>query len=240
MAPTVSRSASVAGRMISDGCTPALSRARRSGAHGRPGTLASAGACHPNRERRRLDRRPLRARLPSSPTRSPSTSEASSRWVRPRGHSWPTRVIDAHGAFVCSAFRDGHVHAISGGFERAIAPVRDHATPQEIAAAVGRWAAEHPEVEWVRGEGFDHTLAPGGVFLAEWLDAEVPDRPVVLRATRLPHGVGQLRGACAAPGTPPRRRSRTTGRSCATTTARPSARCASGAPGVPSTTSCRR
>lgn len=93
------------------------------------------------------------------------------------------RVIDAGGAFVCSAFRDGHVHAIPGGFERAIAPVRDHSTPQEIAAAVGRWAAANPEIEWVRGEGFDHTLAPEGIFLAEWLDAEVPDRPVVLRAT---------------------------------------------------------
>jgi predicted amidohydrolase YtcJ len=93
------------------------------------------------------------------------------------------RVIDAGGAFVCSAFRDGHVHSIPGGFERAIAPVRDHSTPQEIAAAVGRWAAEHPDVEWVRGEGFDHTLAPEGIFLATWLDAEVADRPVVLRAT---------------------------------------------------------
>jgi predicted amidohydrolase YtcJ len=61
--------------------------------------------------------------------------------------------------------------------------VRGHATPQEIAAAVGAWAKANPEVEWVRGEGFDHTLAPEGIFLASWLDAEVPDRPVVLRAT---------------------------------------------------------
>jgi predicted amidohydrolase YtcJ len=92
-------------------------------------------------------------------------------------------VIDAQGGFVCPAFRDGHVHAISGGFEGALAPVRDHSTPQEIAAAVGAWAAEHPEFEWVRGEGFDHSLAPEGIFLASWLDAEVPDRPVVIRAT---------------------------------------------------------
>jgi predicted amidohydrolase YtcJ len=92
-------------------------------------------------------------------------------------------VIDAGGGFACSAFRDGHVHPIPGGFEQALAPVRDHATPQEIAAAVGRWAREHPEAEWVRGEGFDHALAPGGIFLAAWLDAEVPDRPVVIRAT---------------------------------------------------------
>lgn len=93
------------------------------------------------------------------------------------------QLVDADGGFVCSAFRDGHVHAISGGFEQALAPVRDHGSPEEIAAAVGRWAAEHPEVEWVRGEGFDHSLAPGGVFHAAWLDAEVPDRPVVIRAS---------------------------------------------------------
>ncbi len=92
-------------------------------------------------------------------------------------------VIDAQGGFVCPAFRDGHVHAIPGGFEHAIAPVRNHSTPQQIAAAVGAWAAANPDVEWVRGEGFDHSLAPEGIFLAAWLDAEVPDRPVVLRAT---------------------------------------------------------
>ncbi len=92
-------------------------------------------------------------------------------------------VIDAQGAFVCPAFGDGHVHAIPGGFERQLAPVRDHATPRELASAVGAWAAEHPDVEWIRGEGFDHTLAPGGIFHAAWLDEVIDDRPVVLRAT---------------------------------------------------------
>jgi predicted amidohydrolase YtcJ len=92
-------------------------------------------------------------------------------------------VVDAGGAFVAPAFRDGHAHPIPGGYEYLIAPVRDHATPQEIAEAVGRWAREHPEHEWIRGEGFDHTLATEGIFHAAWLDAEIPDRPVVLRAT---------------------------------------------------------
>ncbi len=92
-------------------------------------------------------------------------------------------AIDAGGAFVCSAFRDGHVHPIAGGFEHQLAPVGDQRTVQGIAAAVGRWAVEHPEAEWVRGEGFDLALAPGGIFRAEWLDAVVPDRPVVLRAS---------------------------------------------------------
>ncbi len=92
-------------------------------------------------------------------------------------------VIDAEGGFICHAFGDGHVHSIFGGLEQQFAPVRGHGDPQGIARAVGEWARAHPEVPWIRGEGFDHTLAPSGIFHAAWLDAEVPDRPVVLRAT---------------------------------------------------------
>jgi predicted amidohydrolase YtcJ len=92
-------------------------------------------------------------------------------------------VIDGEGGFVCPGFGDGHVHSIFGGLEQQFAYVRDFSSPQDIARSVGEWARAHPEVEWVRGEGFDHTLAPEGVFHAAWLDAEVPDRPVVLRAT---------------------------------------------------------
>lgn len=93
------------------------------------------------------------------------------------------QVIDAAGGFVCAGFADGHAHPVAGGLEEQFAPVRRGATPQEIAHEVGNWARAHPDAEWVRGEGFDHTTAPGGVFYASWLDAEVSDRPVVLRAT---------------------------------------------------------
>lgn len=92
-------------------------------------------------------------------------------------------VVDAQGGFVLPAFRDGHVHAIFAGLEREYAPVRGHSTPQETAQAVGDWARAHPQVEWIQGLGFDHTLAPNGVFHAAWLDAQVPDRPVYLQAT---------------------------------------------------------
>jgi predicted amidohydrolase YtcJ len=92
-------------------------------------------------------------------------------------------VIDAAGGFICAGFGDGHVHPVFGGLEPQFAPIRDRASAQEIAQVVGKWAKEHPTAQWIRGEGFDHTLAPNGVFLASWLDAEVPDRPVVLRAT---------------------------------------------------------
>jgi predicted amidohydrolase YtcJ len=92
-------------------------------------------------------------------------------------------VLDASGSFLLPAFGDGHVHPIFGGLEQHFAEVRNGTSVEEIAQIVGDWARAHPEAEWIRGEGFDPTVAPGGLFLAEWLDAQVSDRPVVLRAT---------------------------------------------------------
>lgn len=91
-------------------------------------------------------------------------------------------VTDGRGGFLLPAFGDGHVHPVFGGLEQHFAPVRDLAEPAAVARAVGEWARSHPDVDWVRGEGFDPSTAPGGVFLAAWLDEQVPDRPVVLRA----------------------------------------------------------
>lgn len=92
-------------------------------------------------------------------------------------------VLDGAGGFLCFGFGDGHVHPIFGGLEQQFALVRDMDSPEAIVRSVGEWADAHPEAEWVRGEGFDHTLAPEGIFHAAWLDEVVPDRPVVLRAT---------------------------------------------------------
>ena len=52
-----------------------------------------------------------------------------------------------------------------------------------MVAEVRRYAAEHPEEDWILGGPYDPTLAPRGLFDATWLDAAVPDRPVVLQAT---------------------------------------------------------
>ena len=92
-------------------------------------------------------------------------------------------VIDAAGGFLMPAFADGHVHPIFAGVERAFAAVRECSSVGEVADAVRAWANEHPHAEWIRGEGFDPSLAPGGLFQATWLDAVVSDRPVVLRAS---------------------------------------------------------
>src|SRR5690349_493586 len=80
------------------------------------------------------------------------------------------------------SFGDGHAHPLYGGLESAGPAVRPCSSVDEIVAAVKNYAAAHPEQEWIVGASYDGSLAPGGLFDARWLDAAVPDRPVVLRA----------------------------------------------------------
>jgi predicted amidohydrolase YtcJ len=91
-------------------------------------------------------------------------------------------VVDVAGGLVMPAFGDGHAHPIQGGLEEAGPAVREAASVAGVADAVRVWAAAHPDAEWIIGGSYDPTLAPGGRFDANWLDAAVADRPVVLRA----------------------------------------------------------
>jgi len=91
-------------------------------------------------------------------------------------------VIDLQGGFLMSAFGDGHAHPLQAGVQETYAKVRDADSIEAAVAAVKTWADANPDAEWVRGDGFHGTLAPGGLFDATWLDAAVPDRPALLRA----------------------------------------------------------
>ncbi|ORX12369.1 MULTISPECIES: amidohydrolase [Mycolicibacterium] len=90
--------------------------------------------------------------------------------------------VDLDGGFLMPSFGDGHAHPLYGGLESAGPPVRQCQSIDEIVLAVKEYAAAHPEQEWIVGASYDGSLAPGGLFDARWLDAAVPDRPVVLRA----------------------------------------------------------
>lgn len=80
------------------------------------------------------------------------------------------------------SFGDGHAHPLFGGLESAGPQIRPAGSVEEIVARVGRYAEEHPELEWITGASYDSSLVPEGLFDARWLDAAVPDRPVMLRA----------------------------------------------------------
>ncbi len=91
-------------------------------------------------------------------------------------------TVDLDGGFLMPSFGDGHAHPLYGGLEAVGPPVRPCHSVDEIVSAVGTYAAEHPDEEWIVGASYDGSLAPDGLFDARWLDAAVPDRPVVLRA----------------------------------------------------------
>jgi predicted amidohydrolase YtcJ len=90
--------------------------------------------------------------------------------------------VDLGGGFLMASFGDGHAHPLPGGLEAVGPQVRPCKSVDEIVEAVRKFADEHPENEWIVGASYESSLAPGGLFDARWLDAAVPDRPVVLRA----------------------------------------------------------
>lgn len=93
-----------------------------------------------------------------------------------------TREVEVGEGILLPAFADGHAHPLFGGLEAEGPQVRRQDSVEGIVAEVARWAAQHPEEPWVLGASYDSSLAPEGLFDARWLDAAVPDRPVVLRA----------------------------------------------------------
>lgn len=96
--------------------------------------------------------------------------------------SAPDRKVDLEGGFLMPSFGDGHAHPLFGGLESAGPAVRPCRSVDEIVSVVREFADSHPDQEWIIGASYDGSLAPGGLFDARWLDAAVPDRPVVLRA----------------------------------------------------------
>ena len=80
------------------------------------------------------------------------------------------------------SFGDGHAHPLLGGLEAVGPPIRPCRSVAEIVEAVREIAETHPDEEWIVGASYDGSLAPNSLFDARWLDAVVPDRPVMLRA----------------------------------------------------------
>lgn len=90
--------------------------------------------------------------------------------------------VDLDGGFLMPSFGDGHAHPLYGGLESAGPSIRGCHSVDDIVLAVKQFAEDNPDQEWIVGASYDSSLAPDGLFDSGWLDAAVPDRPVVLRA----------------------------------------------------------
>ena len=89
-----------------------------------------------------------------------------------------TKVVQLDGKMMLPGFVDAHAHAsmsVSGLYSVLL-----YGLPSVDAyvAAVAEFAAAHPEMDVIRGEGWSNTVAPDNGPLASALDAVVSDRPV--------------------------------------------------------------
>jgi hypothetical protein len=107
-------------------------------------------------------------------------------WVGPAAeaaeHAGPgTRVLDLEGRSVLPAFQDAHCHPAEGGVESLRCVLHDAHTREACLATIARYAAEHPELQWIEGSGWSIDSFERGTPSRADLDAILPDRPAFLQ-----------------------------------------------------------
>ncbi len=93
-----------------------------------------------------------------------------------------TRVIDLSGRMLLPGFHDTHAHPLSGGLELGECNLYDAETPAEVEGIVRAYAAAHPDLPWIRGNGWQLPVFPGANPQKALLDRLVPDRPAFFYA----------------------------------------------------------
>lgn len=93
-----------------------------------------------------------------------------------------TSVIDLGGRLVLPGFQDSHAHPISAGLELGEASLYTAKTPAEVEGTIRAYVAQHPDLTWVRGNGWQLPVFPGANPKRELLDKLVPDRPAFFYA----------------------------------------------------------
>ena len=91
-----------------------------------------------------------------------------------------TQTVDLGGRLVLPGFCDAHLHVLSAVTELFEASLAECRTADDCLDVVARFAAEHPELPFIRGYGWYATKVPMDGMTAEALDRAVPDRPAML------------------------------------------------------------
>lgn len=93
-----------------------------------------------------------------------------------------TEVIDAKGAAMYPGFIDAHAHFIGYGSSLFEVDLFNTPTWEEAVERVKAFAAQHPDLPWIQGRGWDQNRWPGKVYPDNTLLNQLfPDKPVVLK-----------------------------------------------------------
>jgi predicted amidohydrolase YtcJ len=91
-----------------------------------------------------------------------------------------THVVQLEGRMVLPGFQDAHLHPPQGGLVELQCGLHETSSRDECLEAIAHYATEHPDREWILGDGWSIDSFPGGTPLKADLDVIVPDRPVFL------------------------------------------------------------
>jgi predicted amidohydrolase YtcJ len=119
-----------------------------------------------------------------------------------------TRVVELDGRTLLPGFQDAHLHPPHGGLAASQCYLFDAHSREQCLGAVARYAAAHPDDEWIAGGGWSIDSFEGGTPSRTDLDTVVGDRPAFL-VNRDGHGgwassrALELAGVTAATPDPP-------------------------------------
>ena len=94
-----------------------------------------------------------------------------------------TKVVNLRGKLMLPGFIDSHIHASMSVGSVYSVQLYGMKSVDEYVAAVADFAADNPDLEAIRGQGWDNTIVPGKGPLASSLDAVVSDKPVALMSS---------------------------------------------------------
>jgi len=93
-----------------------------------------------------------------------------------------TEVVDLGGRMVLPGFQDSHIHLVTGGIELGRCSLSGLATRDEIFSKIAECAAQHPDAEWIVGDGWELPAFEDANPKKEMLDRLVADRPAYMTA----------------------------------------------------------
>jgi len=89
--------------------------------------------------------------------------------------------IDGEGQTLIPGLIDAHVHVMGLGYQQLDVDVQGVDSLEETLEIIRQYAEDNPDLEWIRGRGWNQVLWEEDEFpTAEDLDEVVPDRPVYL------------------------------------------------------------